>query len=376
MQVMRQDDALYVGHTGTSGAGTTVLDVSDPHAPRLVEQWSAPLYTHTHKVQAADGLLLVNHERFPYRPTTPLGPHSAGIAVYSIDDPFHPRRVGFWECGGKGVHRIVWEGGRYAHVSATPEGFRDRIWLSIDLADPASPKLAGRWWMPGQHEDEEPYVPPTGHHHGDRFRVAAHHALVEGDVAYLGYDDANLVVLDVSDMTAPVQIGALMWGGGATHTALPLRGRGLLVVTDEQQIDGPNPPTRGIHLIDVADPAAPRYLRQLPEPDASFQSLPGRFGAHNLHENREGSYRSERLVFATYFSAGVRVYDLTDPQDPREVAHWVPEPPAGARVPQLNDLFVDDSGVIWASERHSGGVYALQPDDELAALMEAARSES
>jgi hypothetical protein len=32
-----------------------------------------------------------------------------------------------------------------------------------------------------------------------------------------------------------------------------------------------------------------------------------RFGAHSLHENQPGAYRSERLVFATYLPAGVRV---------------------------------------------------------------------
>jgi len=374
MQVMRVGDVLYVGHTGTSRAGTSILDVSDPSSPVLVEQWPAPANSHTHKVQVADGLLLVNHERFPYRPTTPLGPHSAGVAVYRLDDPLHPERLAFWPSTGKGVHRIVWEGGRYAHMSATPEGFRDRIWLTLDLADPAAPALAGRWWMPGQAEDEPPFEPPAGHAHGDHFRVAAHHALLAGDRAYVGYDDANLVVLDVSDMARPVQVGAATWGGGATHTALPLADRGLLVVTDEQQIDGPDAPTRGIHLLDISDPDAPRYLRQLPEPDAAFRALPDRFGAHNLHENRPGSYRSSRLVFATYFSAGVRVYDLADPEDPREIAHWVPEPPPGRAVPQINDLFVDERGLIWATERDSGGVSALQPDDELAALMVEARA--
>lgn len=373
MQLMRSGDVLYVGHTGTSKAGTSVLDVSDPTDPRLVEQWPAPANTHSHKVQVADGLLLVNHERFPYRPTTPLGPHSAGVAVYRLDDPLHPTRLSFWESGGKGVHRIVWEGGRYAHMSATPAGFRDRIWLSLDLEDPAAPRLAGRWWMPGQAEDEPPYTPPAGHDHGDHFRVAAHHALIAGDHAYLGYDDANLVVLDVADMANPVQVGSAYWGGGATHTALPLADRGLLVVTDEQQIDGPDAPTRGIHLLDISEPSSPRYLRALPEPEASYRALPQRFGAHNLHENRAGSYRSDRLVFATYFSAGVRVYDLEDPESPREIAHWVPEAPPGREVPQLNDLFVDEEGLIWASERHTGGIYALRPDDELAALMAASR---
>jgi hypothetical protein len=364
MQVLREGDALYVGHAGTSRAGTSILDVSDPTSPVLVEQWPAPDFTHTHKVQVADGLLLVNHERFPYRPTTPLGPHSAGLAIYSLADPLHPQRIGFWESTGKGIHRIVFEGGRYAHMSGTPEGFRDRIWMTVDLADPSNPQLAGRWWSPGQWEaGGEVAEWPQGH------RVAAHHALTEGNHAYLGYDDANLVVLDVSDVLRPREVGRLEWGGGATHTCMPLVGRDLLVVTDEQQHDGPHGEERRIHLVDIADPSKPRYLRTLPAPDASYDELPQRFGPHNVHENRAGSYRSNEIVFATYFSAGVRVYDLADPHDPREIAHWAAEAPPGSQVAQANDLFVDADGIIWVTDRGTGGVTALQPDDELAARM-------
>jgi len=80
MQVIRHGDAVYVGHTGTYGAGTSVLDAADPARPVLVRQWPAPARSHTHKVQVADGLLLVNHEKFPYRaPDT--GAASAGLAI-------------------------------------------------------------------------------------------------------------------------------------------------------------------------------------------------------------------------------------------------------------------------------------------------------
>lgn len=379
MQVMRHGAALYVGHAGTSGAGTSILDVSAPDHPRLVAQWDAPANTHTHKVQVADGLLLVNHERFPYRPKKPLGPHSAGVAVYRIDEPFEPKQIGFWESGGKGIHRIVWEGGRYAHMSGAPEGFTDRIWMTIDLIEPEKPVLTSRWWWPGQWSGGGETVDWAEGH-----RVAAHHGLVEGRHTYLGYDDANLVVLDTSDPTTPREVSRLQWGGGATHTCMPLIGRGLLVVTDEQQHDGPHGEERLIHLIDIADPAAPRYLRTLPSPVSSspvaslapmsFDELPQRFGPHNLHENRAGSYRSDRLVFATYFSAGVRVYDVADPQNPREVAHWVSEAPAGSPVPQSNDLFVDEHGLIWVTDRGTGGVFCLEPLPELAELMKQAAS--
>ena len=315
MQVVRSGDVLYVGHTGTSGMGTSVLDVSDPERPALVTQWPAPPGSHTHKVQVADGLLLVNQEKFPYRAAT-SGPFAAGLAVYDLSDPVRPRQAGFWRSGGRGVHRIVWTGGRYAHMSAIPDGFRDRIWVVVDLADPVRPAEAARWWWPGQREDEQPAWPA-----GERY--AAHHALIAGDRAYLGYDDAGMVILDVSDLTRPRQAGHLDWDGGSTHTCLPLPGRGLVVATDEQVADGPRAPQRAVRVIDVAG-SQPRVLAVCPHPDG-FADLPLRFGAHNLHENQPGGYRSERLVFATYFSAGVRVYDLADPARPAEVAHWVPQ---------------------------------------------------
>ncbi|MGH3301193.1 MAG: LVIVD repeat-containing protein [Streptosporangiaceae bacterium] len=364
MQVIRSGAALYVGHTGTTGMGTSVLDVADPACPVLVSQWPAAPRSHTHKVQVADGLLLVNSEKFPYRAET-SEPFSAGLTVYELSDPLRPRQVGFWPSGGRGVHRIVWTGGQYAHMSAIPDGFRDRIWVVVDLSDPARPKQAGRWWWPGQREDEQPGWPA-----GKRY--AAHHALIAGNRAYVGYDDAGLVILDVSDLTNPRQVGHLGWDGGSTHTCLPLAGRGLVVATDEQVRDGPAAPRRAVRVIDIASDQ-PRVLSVCPEP-AGFGQLPLRFGAHNLHENQPGAYRSERLVFVSYFSAGLRVYDLADPVQPVEVAHWVPESPAGQPVPQINDLFVDDTGMLWVTDRIGGGLYVLQPEPALAALMAQART--
>jgi hypothetical protein len=364
MQVLREGDALYVGHNGTSGAGTSILDVSAPERPRLVAQWDAPAHTHTHKVQVGDGLLLTNHEGFPLRPPGPQGPHSAGLAIYSLEDPFKPEQIGFWECGGRGVHRIVYEGGRYAHMSATPEGFNDRMWTVVDLQDPTNPVPVAQWWWPGQWVagGEQPTWP-------EGKRYAAHHALVAGDRAYLGYDDANLVVLDVSDMTSPKEIAKLSWGGDATHTCMPLPGRQVVVVTDEQQKDGPGARELFMHVIDVSDDRNPRYLTSFPSPAGRYADQPLRYGPHNFHENRVGSYRSERILFATWFNAGVRVYDLVDVEHPIEVAHWVSEPPPGQPVPQANDLFVDASGLVWVTDRVNGGVSVLQPEDDLAELM-------
>src|SRR5918996_6140663 len=53
MQIMKVDTALYVGHLGTSKAATSVLDASDPAAPRVVRQFSRSPGSHSHKVQTA-----------------------------------------------------------------------------------------------------------------------------------------------------------------------------------------------------------------------------------------------------------------------------------------------------------------------------------
>jgi hypothetical protein len=352
MQQMPYGDALYVGHFGVTGMGTSVLDVGDRRNPRLVRQWPAPQGSHTHKVQAADGLLLVNQEQFRGGE-----PHAAGMAVYSLEDPLAPRQIGFFGSGGRGVHRIVWRGGRYAYVSATPDGFDDRIWVIVDLSDPEHPVEAGRWWWPGMWRDGD----ETPDWSGDR-RYAAHHALLADDIAYLGFGDAGMVVLDVGDVSQPKQIGHVNWSpGGDTHTCMPLPSRQLVVVTDEAIKDRCAEPEKRVRIVDVSEPTEPKVIASCPQPQGDFCERGLRFGPHNLHENQPVSYRSETLFFVTYFNAGLRVYDITDPARPEEVAHWDPPAPAGQEAPQINDVYVEADGLIWVGDRLAGGVYVLEP---------------
>ena len=53
----------------------------------------------------------------------------------------------------------------------------------------------------------------------------------------------------------------------------------------------------------------------------------GQFGPHNLHENRPGSFQSSTTIFATWQSAGVRVFDISDAYRPQEVGYFVPPQP-------------------------------------------------
>jgi hypothetical protein len=360
MQLMRSGDALYVGHLGTSGMGTSILDVSDLAGPTVVAQWKVPGGSHTHKVQVADGLLLTNHERFRESEAW-----SAGMAVYDLAEPLAPRRIGFWDSTGFGVHRIVYEGGRYAYLSATPEGFTGRIWMIVDLADPEHPREVGRWWWPGQWSAGGEEVSwPEGRDWN------THHAMVSGDRAFVGLWDGGMVILDISDIARPSVVSRIDWEqGGETHTCLPLPGRDLVVVTDEATTDGCDGPPHRVRVIDVADERHPRVVAVCPEPEGDFCDRGLRFGAHCLHENRPDSYRSEELMFVTYFNAGLRVYDLADPAAPVEVASYIPECPPGQPALQINDVWVDEDHLVYISDRVTGGIYILQPDAALDSRM-------
>lgn len=354
MQVMPAGDALYVGHFGPSGMGTSVLDASNPSNLQLVHQMPAPRGGHSHKVQVADGLLLTNHEAF--RGSTP---ERVGMAIYDLEDPFQPREIGFWDSTGKGVHRVVFEGGRYAYVSATPAGFRERIWMVVDLSDPESPVERARWWWPGMREDER----PTWSESETR---SVHHAMVHGDRAYLGYWDSGMVILDISDLDEISVVSHLQWDvGGHTHTCLPLVGRGLVAVTDEAVTDGCDDDPHMVRIVDISDEVHPEVVAICPVPEGDFCERGLRFGAHCLHENRPDSYRSAEVLFVTYFNAGLRVYDVADPASPVEIAHWIPDCPPGQQAVQINDVWVGDDLVVYATDRVQGGVYALLPDDEL-----------
>ena len=139
MQIMRNADVVYVGHMGDFGVGTSVVDIADPGNPRVLRQIPVPKGTHSHKVQLADGLLLANHEQYPYGVGVP---ESAGLVVYDVADPADPRRIGFLPIDGLGVHRIWFGGGRYAYASARETGYRNRILIIVDLVDPARPRLS------------------------------------------------------------------------------------------------------------------------------------------------------------------------------------------------------------------------------------------
>ncbi len=358
MHVNVVGDYAFVGHMGGDRVGTSIVDVSDISDPRVVAQIETPVGTHSHKVQVVDDLLLVNHEKNPAEPASTEW--SAGLKLYDVSNPRCPKEVGFFATPGKGVHRMTYWEPPYAWMSGSGAGYLDQFLIVADLSDPANPVEVGRWSYPGMNVGAgEVRTWPE-----DR-RYANHHALIRGNRAYATWWDAGLMILDVSDVTDPRLVKHLPFDSavsGATHTAMPLPGREILIVTDECVEDVGTGIQKHVRVVDISDETNPTVLSTFPVPNGDFAIPGGRFGPHNIHEMRPGSYQSSSRIHLTYFSAGLRIVDVADPLAPREVAYYVPAAAPGASSIQLNDLTVTADGTIFVTDRAGGGLYILQDD--------------
>ncbi|MBO0874824.1 MAG: hypothetical protein J2P19_15665 [Pseudonocardia sp.] len=361
MHVNVQGNYAYVAHMGGDRVGTSVVDVSDPARPRVVTQVETPAGTHSHKVQVVDDIMVVNHERNPAEPNATEW--SAGLKFFDISDPSRPKEIGFFPTPGKGTHRMTYLEPPYIYLSGSDHGYSDQFLIIVDAGDPSRPVEVGRWWLPGMRigAGEVPGWPR-------RRRYAHHHANVRGDRAYATWWDAGLVILDIADPSAPRLVSHLRFDptqSGATHSALPLPGRDILVVTDEAVNHGREGIfPKQVRVVDISDETKPVVVSTFPIPDGNFADQGGRFGPHNVHEMRPGSYRSANRVHLTYFNAGLRILDVTDPRAPIETGFYIPRPAQGAKEIQLNDLTVTEDGLIFVTDRAGGGLYILR--DELA----------
>ena len=161
MQLMVHRGHAFVAHMFSGGF--SVLDVRDARNPRTVAFVPAPPNTWTIHLQTHDDLLLVIHakdmfgaqefadERTYYSgalgktvgtaESRRVRDWSAGLAVYDISQPAAPKRIGFMPVEGGGIHRLWYTGGRWAYASVLLDGFTDYIFMTIDMSDPAHPRL-------------------------------------------------------------------------------------------------------------------------------------------------------------------------------------------------------------------------------------------
>jgi hypothetical protein len=204
---------------------------------------------------------------------------------------------------------------------------------------------------------------------------------VVGDRAWLAYGAAGLICLDISDVTAPRPVSRLDFSPPfnpviATHSAVAVASRSLVLANSEAIEEDCDEPLNFAGVVDASDEASPRVVSMFPLPTPppgapyrSFCERGGRFGPHNLHQpqGHPGLMDRDDLAFLTWFAGGLRVIDVADARQPREVAAFVPPDPtvrrgvlpAGRLAAQTEDVLVDRRGFIYVTDKNLG-LYVLR----------------
>jgi hypothetical protein len=364
---------LFVAHLAAP-KNFSVIDVTDPRRPRVLAQVDLP-----HDQMRSNSLSLFDDTIAIAYETRVPGMKPAGVEFFDLSRPDRPRPIGFLDTSGphsRGAHYVNCVGGT-AYLSTGMHDFEpsdprdDQFVVIADVRNPQRPQTIGRWWLPGTRLGD--LVPAPARHPVQIADAGFRSHNVNVDPArparaYVGYLDAGIIILDISNPASPKQISRLDYHPplpGFTHTALPLIGRELLVVTDEAVLDhGADHPKR-LWIVDISHEVTPLIVGTAPMPPKElFSSRGGRFGAHNVHENNASptSWRSEEVIVGAFFNAGVRAFDIRDPYQPRELGHLIPEGPPGspAGAIQMNDVYVDERGVIYAVDRFNGGLYTIE----------------
>jgi hypothetical protein len=351
----------------------SVVDVTDVRAPEVVNQ----VPTVSPEIRC-NSLGLSGTTLAVAQQAARVGLPYAGMRVYDVAVPDEPKELSFFDTSGpqsRGAHFVWFVDSAYAYLATGASDFvpthpsDDQFFMIVDLRDRSRPKEVGRWWMAGTRAGD-PEPPPPRLKMDGGYRM--HSAFVSSERpnrAYVGWIDGGVVILDIEDREHPTLVARRSWYPpevGYTHTALPIFDRNVLVAAEEAVRDGCEDWPKRIWMVDIADESKPEPFAVFPSP-SNLEELcerGGRFGAHNIHVNRPGPFSKtlSETVVATFFSGGVRVFSIADPRKPEEIAFLIPEPPPRNRTGaiQLNDVYVDERGWIYANDRDTGGLYILE----------------
>ncbi len=334
--------------------GTAIYDISDPRAPKLMSQLNLENpQTHSHKVRVVDDIMIVNSERHK-------GPakdyDDGGFRIYDVSNKSAPKLIHFEKTWGKGVHRFDCDE-TYAYISTEMEGFVGNILVIYDIRKPSKPEEVGRWWMPGQNVAGGETPDPKGVNH------RLHHALRSGDLLFAGTWMSGYWIIDISDISNPKTVGhydvhpeAAEPSHTFVHVPFEVAGRQIALATDEERANRGDDEGRAhapFYVFDVTAPEKPVKLAEyhVPESASPYADCgPGtRYGAHQLCEKID-----DTISYVTWFGAGLRLIDFSDPSAPRDVGHYIPVPGEGYKAPLTNDVARDHRGLIYITDKGRG----------------------
>jgi hypothetical protein len=326
-----------------------------------------------------------------------------GIKTYDVTNPEKTVLLNEFETGktGHGVHLPFYDGGKYAYLAcgwddqlrmeSTERVFSNALMI-VDMSDPVKVKEVSRWWVPGQRLDEEEYYRATYPFAGDQSSWTCNRTPVivpkrvedGGTVGYGGWGHFGMYVHDLSDIRNPKVYGKVThpleaFGGIPFHHVVPVTAdpkrypklQDLVIGIPESLESDCREPFHTSYVVDVKDRTNPRIIglfpRPQPHPDAPYKDFAmarGRFSSRVMqHWIAPGEARPD-IVALSYLNAGIRLFDISDPTDPKEVAYFVPprdgeiEDYMSWRRGTSEAVFIEwDRKLIWLST-HSG-LYCL-----------------
>lgn len=269
----RTSDVWLLGDTAFTGyrcpdentVGSSVIDVTDPAAPRVLFQTPVDPYWFANDVKAISmdtaaftGDLLVEPLDGPCGvPDDALLP-PATTRFWDVSDPSSPQLLSELVTGD-GVHNsYVFNRGENTYVILAAPGadtaendtdtrqYEDRDLdadlVVVDVTDPRTPEIIGRF----NAHDVYPEAALMSTFQHDTWVNQA------GTLVYGAYWDLGMVLIDISDPSQPKALGKVGYAdraAGNTHAIVPLVGEQDVVITDEV-FDNTNA------RFEVLDPAA------------------------------------------------------------------------------------------------------------------------
>jgi hypothetical protein len=343
-------DHVYVGsRTGGNhpDAGIAIVDVSDPFDPEMVGMIGEPdvalssmssreLRAIPHKRQ-----LVVLHfacGEIHDCPGNPPEPDS--IKVFDVSEPARPTLLGVYPFGVTGIdparpHELyLWQdpadADRILLFLSTPIG--PPAFTVVDISDPTAMVEAYTW-----DPIRDGGLPVARNEFSVLHSVAVSD---DGTVGYFSSEGAGFYLVDTSDIAAGAAVAEieLITPGEnrldyspphptGVHSAVPVPGRDLVVLTDEvyPKPAFPGCPWGWMRLVDVSDPTAPTQVGEHKH-EKNVETCDIFGGPERVTYTAHNTTNTANLSFVTWHSAGLQVIATTDPTNPRRVAEFVPEP--------------------------------------------------
>ncbi len=401
----------YVGHHGgasvnpLNGAkeanGTSIIDVTNPKAPKYLHH--IPGEPGEGEAGGAQMVRVCNGKDLPRADHNKVyllrtfG--NSAQEIWDVSAPEKPVKLVTVVDKLRGTHKNWWEcdtGIAYL-ISGVPDWRVRRLTQIYDLSDPLKPVFIRNFGLPGQQPGATGPVPNDLH--------GPISTGPKGNRIYFGYGTNRDGVLQIVDreklLKGPQEptpenllypqvsrIDLPPWNGA--HTTLPILGvdvaefakdeKGkkrdfVFIVNEALKNECTEEARQLVFVVDVTTEAKPFAVANFNVPEASgnFCSRGGRFGAHSSNENQPPMY-AKRVLFVTWFNAGVRALDIRDPYNPKEIGYYIPavtgntaqrclKTPDGARCKieiQSNNVEVDDRGYVYVVDRANTGMHIVE----------------